>query len=88
MSETPWTPGPWDEQYVYEAVRHIARNCTDLIEGDDPEFGWDRYKDHRLIAAAPEMAELLDEFACDVGGTDQVCCKALALLARIRGKTS
>lgn len=59
------TPGPWDEKYVYEAVRHIARNC-DFIGGDDPEFGWDRYGDHAHIARwSPDRVEkllrLLDE---------------------------
>ena len=34
------TPGPWPKDYVYNAIRHISRNC-DFIESDiDPEFGW------------------------------------------------
>lgn len=47
------TPGPWDEQYVYDAVRHIARNCRDInLGGEDCEFAWDRYEDSPLIAHA------------------------------------
>lgn len=49
----PQTPGPWDRAYVRQAVRHIARNC-DEIEGDDPDFAWDRYEDAAAIAALPD----------------------------------
>lgn len=61
------TPGPWDPEYVWQAVRHIVRNC-DFIEGaPDSEFGWDYGPrgegDPAYIAAAsPDVIlALLDE---------------------------
>jgi NTP pyrophosphatase (non-canonical NTP hydrolase) len=56
------TPGPWPSDYVYEAIRHVARNCDFITSGTDPDFGWDRYSDSPLIAAAPRLlAALVDE---------------------------
>ena len=53
----PATPGPWDEKYVREAVRHIVRNC-DFIDSEDENWpGWDRYADAGAIAALPELRE-------------------------------
>ena len=44
------TPGPWPEDYVREAVRHIARNCDFIGSDTDEDFGWDRYNDADFIA--------------------------------------
>jgi hypothetical protein len=65
------TPLPWDERYVREAVRHVARNC-DYIGGDDPDFGWDRYDDAPLITAAINaLPELLAVWALLADSTTQ-----------------
>lgn len=41
------TPGPWPFEYVYSAVRHISRNCGDLMpeipEDSVDSFMWDYY---------------------------------------------
>ena len=55
------TPGPWPDDYVYDTIRHIARNC-EFESVTDPDFGWDRYSDSPLIAHAPDdIAYLLTE---------------------------
>lgn len=46
------TDGPWPEDYVHAAVRHIARNVDWIESKSDPEFGWDRYNDGAFIAQA------------------------------------
>lgn len=90
MAETPWTPGPWQTEY-------------DVLEGD---WGWriktpgadhsdvDRKADARLIAAAPEMAELLTTIAegmthpdSDAEWVSRTKGEARALVSRIRGES-
>lgn len=56
------TPSPWDAEYVRRAVRHIARNC-DFVDGDDKEFGWDRYNDAPLISATISALPVLLDIA-------------------------
>lgn len=60
------TPGPWPENYVWGAVRHIARNVDRSLFCDDAEdatFNWNRYTDGHYIAAAnpATVLALLDE---------------------------
>jgi len=67
------TPGPWDSEYVWQAVRHIVRNC-DFVQGadefsDGDGFGWNYGPrgegDPAYIAAvSPDVVVgLLDEIA-------------------------
>lgn len=56
------TPGPWPGDYVYSAVRHIARNCDHIESKTDPDFAWHRYDDAEFIAASRTLVpELLAE---------------------------
>lgn len=58
MTDTPWTPGPWivvDWDEDVNAVKQKGAAEADNIAYMDPEDE----ADARLIAAAPEMAELL-----------------------------
>ena len=60
------TPGPWPENYVWGAVRHIDRNVDRSLFCDDADgamFSWDRDTDGYYIAAAnpATVLALLDE---------------------------
>ena len=93
MSDTPWTPGPWEQEGVI--VRASGQFVLSRDEGE---------ANARLVAAAPEMAEALEaiaQFAPDPGDhcghCDQFdpdhrddCCYVMAdaLLARIRGEAT
>jgi hypothetical protein len=91
VSGNPWTPGPWLYQGFTEAGDTsgwyvvVAPHRVISVEGRDEE---EADANARLIAAAPEMAEALEQvvdyFAADtephwLGET------ARALLSRIRG---
>lgn len=62
MSERSWTPGPWEVREV-DGLFAIAHPTGWVLESNDVEQ--DR-ADARLIAAAPEMFELLETI--DSGG--------------------
>jgi hypothetical protein len=82
MADTPWTPGPWfyrpEKNDDWGWVRggdsgHLvacARAGRTLHENDLADFRTrkaDPYEANaRLIAAAPEMAEVLEELASDL----------------------
>lgn len=85
MSDTPWTPGPWtvgkDEPEVSYDSESLLPSGWHIITGRSPPFAFGRCVGHvaesadaRLIAAAPELAETLDELltAClnDFGDPD------------------
>ena len=86
----PWTPGPWevsDEDCVRafppstdaaEIAAGYVNECVTIVDGASSDA------DARLIAAAPEMAELLQTFILD-GWTGGNILRAEALLARIKG---
>lgn len=73
MSETPWTPGPWEARASFRGIdtvielpssappincgRHYTRVVAKLDGGDSSEWT----ANARLIASAPEMAELLED---------------------------
>ncbi len=98
----PWTQGPWywqdgcsyrrlgsratgkDGDVLYP-TRQISDGHPDVVF---PNGGY-RGPDARLIAAAPEMAELLAQFVDAFGSDDaqegDTLFEARALLARIRG---
>ena len=82
MSETPWTPGPWEIEETGMEVwgTNTAVGPALIVASYAPEA------DARLIAAAPEMAKFLamlerEPFASAPTTRDEAC----ALLARIRG---
>jgi hypothetical protein len=85
VTDTPWTPGPW-------ALEHLSvRSFISAPTANDPLFatveGPNREPNARLIAAAPEMAELLTEYVELYGvqpGT--LYDKSKWLLSRIRGE--
>jgi len=94
-NETPWTPGPWSHGgYIGHSGFSVnAMNFGCVAERwEDAEYCDDKRRavmaaNARLIAAAPEMAALLEryvecEFVSDLLALDD---KARALLAKIKG---
>lgn len=81
MTDTPWTPGPWhpiSDGYGIEIV-DAAGLSTIASVGAVP--------DADLIAAAPEMAELLERWADgEYRDSNHVQGDTVRLLARIRGE--
>ena len=94
----PWTPGPWkaEGRTVYgdpDRPRVLSQCPTTLWSRTDSrtlEPDPTDYANARLIAAAPEMAELLDRVSGTHvfgDGIDPDLPKEIsALLARIRGE--
>jgi hypothetical protein len=100
MSE--WTPGPWkspdddtdmDDVTLFALVADFHDHNDDV---DEQEACGQCNADARLIAAAPEMAELLEDLSPlhhdddDVPDHEYVwdlATKARALLARIKGES-
>jgi hypothetical protein len=61
---TPWTPGPWEisGQKTIRTKRHDGR-----LDGWVARANWQNgVANARLIAAAPEMAAVLEELASDL----------------------
>ncbi len=93
MSETKWTPGPWELADKY--------NCTDVRAVDGPyvadcnasaAIDWrTKEANARLIAAAPELYEALENLR-KLYDTDEGCRSmpeyqaAIAALAKARGE--
>ena len=104
MSKTPWTPGPWrvdapDKLQGFEFIpvqaglgENIADVCS-LFDDEGVPLGITAQDEANacLIAAAPEMAEVLEELCniieAPVASYEEAVSKARALLARIRGET-
>ena len=102
MTDTPWTPGPWETEWddfgdgeglqktigapsdPLIAIVGFGIGSVERVEDFPAEFA----ANARLIAAAPEMAELLDELAVETWDHDMrdLTDKARAMLARIRGE--
>ena len=74
MTDTAWTPGPWPYKPTGDGKRITIG--AGLVEGPNGYEVAEVYSDDcnmveaaanaRLIAAAPEMAELLEELASDL----------------------
>jgi hypothetical protein len=99
MSDTPWTPGPWDQigkEMVQREYVVWRSNYNDATDTRVIATGIESEADARLIAAAPEMAEILfyfvasadDEAVSDLAQATYENCveQSRALLARIRGE--
>ena len=93
MSE--WTPGPWtaESEYVsdeYVIVASTAYTPEGYEEGEHPWVDPYSKANARLIAAAPEMAELLTEWASSPSYRpirDSFEDDVKVLLARIKGES-
>ena len=91
MSE-PWTPGPWeigDESHVdprYRVLRIVDTRSESITKHAAIALVTTHEADARLIAAAPEMAALLERYG-DPGEVAFIKWNRdrVALLARIRG---
>lgn len=107
MSDTPWTPGPWEPQAdnfgdgdgwqmtVSPVERGPKLDMLAILYGDgnpatQDEIPEREIADARLIAAAPEMAELLaealDEAIWVANTAEGLHGRISTLLARIRGE--
>jgi hypothetical protein len=96
MSDTPWTPGPWDFDAEDLTVYAQEPGPTFIVEPVDGWLDYDMVQaqaNARLIAAAPEMAELLMRIEAAADPLLGVALSALPLpddvkpiLARIRGE--
>jgi hypothetical protein len=101
MSGNPWTPGPWFAQPGFLTIYNMSDGTSGLtcavasVLVDQPGIE-QANANARLIAAAPEMAEALEECAnrlkraaihlgSDEEFAEAAVAKYRALLARIRG---
>ena len=88
-----FTPGPWEAKQKYIGISVFDSNGDGVANvcqsyGDTPYKVW---ANARLIAAAPEMYELLREFLQGLGDfiteiPDEAIERAEALLRRINGE--
>lgn len=97
MSDTPWTPGPWTWGPARDLREDESPTAIGMrVDGDgyviadvtrQPPYEQE-LANARLIAAAPEMAELLDEMRVllEMEGESYTTERARALLSRIRGE--
>jgi hypothetical protein len=93
MSEnkTPWTPGPWNDAKDFgltpETTRCVVLSTVwgRIATVSYPDSGSDE-ANARLIAAAPEMVELLERHL--YGHSAELQDRTHALLARIKGEAS
>lgn len=83
--QTPWTPGPWSWEPDLAPLKVLAGR-TDVV----CEFAKvPPAANARLIEAAPELAEALDDLALvfrSTFGDEPELVRARALLSRIRGE--
>ncbi len=91
----PWTPGPWqvdtelDEVWGKPTTVTLGVQVGSTSFWTTPELADLNPADARLIAAAPEMAELLERLnEGSYSDRLQVLNEAEALLSRIRGEAT
>ena len=95
------TPGPWavgfsDGSGVDEGAYIVARDSTVVVRGGNPqgdlEFGVQLEPDARLIAAAPELLDVIQEILDYSGGANSalddeyVVERARAVVAKAKGE--
>ena len=85
-----WTPGPWEAKEQFVSDEHVI-----VATAADPAYPGERFAltkpaDARLIAAAPEMAEILEELEREADFLNTIpgfaTQHAVRLLDRIRGE--
>jgi hypothetical protein len=90
MSESRWTPGPWElltgdcRWIVSGGAGGVTVASIETLDADnEPRRHADA--DARLIAAAPELAEALREmiYGCGTVREADIVARARALLARL-----
>jgi hypothetical protein len=88
MSETKWTPGPWqtEENHIVAGAVRVAVVDTPNIHGGVDWIECDY--NARLIAAAPDLYAALSALLDDVGRTNSMpgAVQARAALAKARGE--
>lgn len=97
MTDTPWTPGPWvvGSYDQWRGAQHGGNvTCYEVVREDAPPIQGITEADARLIAAGPEMAELLERAVEEHLNQDTLpmdpgcwCWAARDLLARIKGES-
>ncbi len=95
MTEQKFTPWPWRETHVDKAVFAIADDSSNIVANVFDNAEDTGYANARLIAAAPEMYEIVQEVAdecdddcgsaCDIAEECEVR-RARILIARINGE--
>jgi len=79
-----WTPGPWTQEVCHIADRNGYYVAIASLHGKDPE---EREANARLIAAAPELAEALNDACLTYAAHgDQPPQKWLDALAKAKGE--
>ena len=94
MPSEPWTPGPWDilvdtatsEQEIVHVKQDDLSDFYDTVCDVGRADVTVDVANARLIAAAPEMAELLDALLGDMPLGPDYIAHVRALLSRIRGE--
>jgi hypothetical protein len=88
--ETKHTPGPWRYQENSDAYTHIVRAGTDdYICGCGQGSDGTCEANARLIAAAPELLEALEEFVASRGASTDFArayVKAEAVIRKAKGE--
>jgi len=91
MTKAKHTPGHWvlheGKTAVNGADGHLVASCGSLPYRNK----WDEEANARLIAAAPELLDALDEFVngpfpSGDGDVDRLFAKARAAIAKARGQ--
>lgn len=90
-TRTPWTPGPWHIRHngAHDGDRTVTgHHCDIAVFNGGPNDDHQTFANARLVAAAPDMADMLAWFCDYVAGKSDLMPpveSARTLLARIRG---
>lgn len=85
------TPGPWrlidvsEPDYIKEVLSDDGRCIAEVIESDKPETVW---ANARLIAAAPELLEVLEKVQAwmNGGNDDELAYEIDLALTKAKGE--
>ncbi|MCB0219246.1 MAG: hypothetical protein KDH09_06080 [Chrysiogenetes bacterium] len=98
MTKTPWTPGPWRVEFDpgnmmefdwYVAALDQTTVAAMYLNASQGDGGASGESNAHLIAAAPEMAELLQEALDDISAANTIGWedRVHAVLAKARWET-